>query len=153
LAETILPDYNALIREAKKRLEDEHPFLVMDQIINERIREQISEHFAKEDIFIHRSNTNLKDFLAGRVLRKGIIIGDLLAVQVERYVDNSNILVLSGNNATDLLLPDTRRITVSNRRKAEVAICILTKLLRLEYDENSHTRILLLPDPPAGPGL
>lgn len=145
----ILPDYGAIIGEAKKRLEDEHPYLIMDQVINERVKEQISEHFAKEDIFINRSNQNLKEFLESKISRKGIIIGDLLGVQVERLVDNNDILVISASNATDLLLPDTRRITVSNRQKAEVAIAILKKLLALDYDENSRTEILLLPDPPA----
>jgi len=144
----ILPDYTSIIREAKKRLEEENPFLVMDYIINERIKEQISDQFHKDDIFIHKSNSNLKEFLTGKVSRKGIIIGDLLAVQVERYIDNSNILVISTNNATDLLLPDTKRITVSNRQKAEVAIAILKKLIIMDYDENSRTQILLLPDPP-----
>jgi DNA-binding Lrp family transcriptional regulator len=149
----ILPDYHALINEAKKILGEEQPFLVMDQIINERIREQISDHFTKEDIFINRNNASLKEFLAGKVSRKGIIVGDLLAAQVERYIDNGNIIVLSSINATDLLIPDTRRITVSNRQKAEVAISILKKLLTLEYDENMRTRVLLLPDQPAGINL
>ena len=144
----ILPDYPTIIKEAKKYLKSENPYLIMDQIINERIKEQISEHFQKEDIFINRPNTNLKEFLAARISKKGIIIGDLLGVQVERYVDNSNILVISSSNATDLLLPDTKRITVSNCQKAEVAVSILKKLLTLDYDENSRTQILLLPDPP-----
>lgn len=142
----VLPDYDALIHEAKKRLEDEHPFLVMDQIINERIKEQICDHFHHEDIFINRLNGNLKEFLSGKINRKGIIIGDLLGVQVERYMDNNNLLVISSNHATDLLLPDTKRIIVSNRQKAEVAIAILKKLITLDYDENSRTQILLLPD-------
>jgi DNA-binding Lrp family transcriptional regulator len=145
----ILPDYNALIQEAKKKLGDPHPFLIMDQIINERIKEQIEEHFVKEDIFINKNYSNLKEFLAQKVSRKGIIIGDMLAVQVERYLDNSDIIVLSSNNATDLLLPDTKRITVSNRQKAEVAIAILKKLMKLDYDETTVTRVLLLPDKPA----
>lgn len=142
----ILPDYNAILHEAKKILKDEHPYLVMDQIINERIKEQISEHFNKEDIFINRGNANLKEFLESKLSRKGIIVGDLLGMQVERYVDNNDILVLSSNTATDLLLPDTKRITVSNRQKAQAAITILGKLLALDYDENSCTQVLLLPD-------
>jgi len=144
----ILPDYDTIICEAKKKLDEAQPFLVMDQIINERIREQIAEQFAKEDIYINKNNSNLKDFLAQKISRKGIIIGDLLAMQLERYIDNSNIIVLSSNNATDLLHADTKRITVSNRQKAEVAIAILKKLINLDYDEASATRILLLPDPP-----
>ena len=112
------------------------------------IKEQISEQFRKEDVFIHRNNSNLKEFLSGKTSRKGIVIGDLLGIQVERYVDNSNILVISSNPANDLLLPDTKRITISNTQKALVAIAILKKLIALDYDENPRTRILLLPDPP-----
>lgn len=149
----VLPDYNAILPEAKKLLEEEHPFLVMDQLINERIKEQIAYHFQKEDIFIHKNNASLKDFLSQRISKKGIIIGDLLGMQVERYVDNNNILVLSSQTSTDLLLPDTKRITVSNVQKAQVAIAILKKLLALDYDENSRTQLLLLPDPPANLNL
>jgi transcriptional regulator with XRE-family HTH domain len=152
----ILPDYDTIITEAKKRLEEEHPFLIMDQIINERMTQQITRHFPPEDILIHRSansgdraGLNLKEFLSGKISRKGIIIGDLLAAQVERYVDNSDILVISSTHATDLLLPDTRRIIVSNCKRAEAAMDILVKLMKLDYDENSYTRVLLLPDPPA----
>lgn len=156
----ILPDYNTLISEAKRKLEDAHPFLVMDQIINERVKEQIAEHFHKDDIFINRNITQpnpsamsktstLKEFLAGKFSRKGIVIGDLLAIQVERYIDNNDIIVISSNNATDLLLPDTKRIIVSNQQKAEAAMLILTKILHMDYDETTITRLLLLPDSPA----
>lgn len=144
----ILPDYEAIINEAKKRLEDPQPFLVMDHIINERIKEQIAQHFNKEDIFINRNNANLKEFLSTKISRKGIIIGDLLGVQVERYFDNNDIIVISSCNSTDLLLPDTKRIIVSNQQKAEVAIDILNKLMHLDYDVAEATRVLLLPDPP-----
>lgn len=142
----ILPDYKAIIQEAKKKLDEPNPFLVMDSIINERVRNHITENFLKEDVFLYRNTSNLKEFLSQKINRKGIILGDLLAVQVERYIDNNNIVVLSSTNAKDLLLADTRRITVSNQRKAEVAIDVLNKLINLDYDGNALTRILLLPD-------
>jgi DNA-binding LacI/PurR family transcriptional regulator len=156
----IMPDYNALVAEAKKRLEDEHPFLVMDQIINERLRDQIIQNFDKDDIFINKANvqsgspnmsksSSLKEFLTEKKSRKGIIIGDFLASQVERYIDNSDIIVISSSQATDILLPDTRRIIVSNRQKSKKAMEILMHLMHLDYDENSFTRVMLLPDPPA----
>lgn len=144
----ILPDYQNILLEAKKLLNNDNPYLIMDHIINDRIKEQISEQFRKEDVFIHKNNSNLKEFLSGKANRKGIIIGDLLGVQVERYVDNSNLLVISSNPANDLLLPDTKRITISNSQKAQVAVAILKRLIALDYDEHSRTRILLLPDPP-----
>lgn len=144
----ILPDYSTMIEEAKKTLREPNPYLIMDQIINKRLKDQITEHFLPENVYINRGNAGLKDFLAQRIGKNGIVIGDLLGVQVERYVDNSNILVLSSNHATDLLLPDTRRITVSNRKKAETAIEILKKLISLDYDNTTNTRILLSPDAP-----
>jgi len=142
----ILPDYQTLIKHAKQILEEEHPFLVMDYVINERMKEQITETFSKEDIFINKNNSNLKEFLSHNIARKGIIIGDVLAVQVERFIDNNRVIVISSSNATDLLLADTKRIIVSNKCKAEVAIDIFKKLINLNYDEEGHTRILLQPD-------
>jgi len=144
----VLPDYDYVIQEAKKQLGAEHPYLVMNQIVNERLTNQITSHFHPEDVFINKNGANLKVFLSHRVSQKGIILGDLLGVQVERLIDNSDILVLSSSNATDILLPDTKRIIVSNHQKAMIAVEILRKLLTMDYDETSNTRILLTPDTP-----
>lgn len=142
----ILPDYPFMIERAKKILEEEHPYLIMDTIINDRIKEQITDNFSRDDIYIHSSNGNIKEFLSQKKGRKGIVIGDLLGMLVERYVDNANIVVLSSNYVTDQLLADTKRIIVSNKRKAETATQICKKLINLDYDINGHTRILLQPD-------
>lgn len=144
----ILPDYDYIIQQSKKILETEQPYLVMDHITSERLKDQMIAHFGPDDVFIYRSGSNLKEFLSQHVSQKGIVIGDLLGMQVERYVDNSNILVLSSYSATDLLLPDTKRIIISNHQKAVVAVELIKKLINLDYDETSNTRILLLPDPP-----
>ena len=142
----ILPDYLFMIEKAKKMLEEEHPYLIMDTIINERIKEQIMDNFSRDDIYIHSSNGNIKEFLFQKKARKGIVIGDLLGMLVERYVDNDNIVVLSSNYVTDQLLADTKRIIVSNKKKAETATQICKKLINLDYDISGHTRILLQPD-------
>lgn len=144
----ILPDYDYILSQGKKILGTEQIYLVMDQVISERLRNNITAHFKPENVFIHRNGANLKEFLSGRISMKGIVIGDLLGMQVERYVDNSNILVLSSYYASDLLLPDTKRIITSNRQKAIVAMELVKKLIRMDYDETSNTRVLLLPDPP-----
>lgn len=142
----ILPDYDTILREARTRLDTDHPYLVMDPPVNRRLQDRITAHFRPEDVFLYKSGANLKEFLSRHVSQKGIILGEMLGMQVERYVDNSNILVLSSSNATDILLPDTRRITVSNLQKAIAAVDILKKLLSLDYDEASDTRIFLQPD-------
>lgn len=142
----ILPDYPFMIEKAKKILGDEHPYLIMDTIINERMKEQITDNFLRDDIYIHSSNGNIKEFLSQKKSRKGIVIGDLLGTLVERYVDNNDIVVLSTNYATDQLLADTKRIIVSNKRKAETATDVCKKLINLDYDINEHTRIFLQPE-------
>ncbi|MDF2588986.1 MAG: transcriptional regulator, LacI family [Anaerocolumna sp.] len=142
----ILPDYPSLVHQAKQVLDDPNPFLIMDNIINDRMKDSILEQFSKDDVFIMKSNGNLKDFLSQNVARKGIVIGDSLGVLVERYFDNSRIVVLSSTHSKDLLLADTKRIIVSNKQKAEVAVDIFKKLIHLDYDESGNTRILLQPD-------
>jgi len=142
----ILPDYPLMIEKAKKILDDEHPYLIMDTVINERMKEQITDNFLRDDIYIHSSNGNIKEFLSQKKSRKGIVIGDLLGTLVERYVDNNDIVVLSTNYATDQLLADTKQIIVSNKRKAETATEVCKKLINLEYDIDGRTRILLQPE-------
>lgn len=142
----ILPDYETAVSQAKALLKEESPYLVMDNVTNKTLRERITDCFAKEDIYIHHGNSGLKEFLYTKKNRKGIIIGDILGSQVERYVGNSDIAIISSNQDTDILMADTRRIIISNRQKAKVAVEILKKLITLEYDAEGHTRILLQPD-------
>lgn len=142
----ILPDYEGAVSQAKTLLQEESPYLVMDNVSNKTLREHITDCFAKDDIHIHHGDSGLKDFLYTKKSRKGIIIGDILGSQVERYVDNSDIVVISSNHDMDLLMADTRRIIISNRQKAKVAVEILKKLISLDYDASGHTRLFLPPD-------
>ncbi|SHO43362.1 LacI family DNA-binding transcriptional regulator [Anaerocolumna xylanovorans] len=142
----ILPDYETAITQAKALLKEESPYLVMDNVTNRTLRERITDCFAKEDIYIHHGNCGLKEFLYAKKNRKGIIIGDILGSEVERYVDNSDIAIISSNQDTDILMADTRRIIISNRQKAKIAVEILKKLITLDYDAAGHTQILLKPD-------
>ncbi len=142
----ILPDYKTAINQAKVLLQEESPYLVMENVTNKTLKEAITDCFAKEDIYIHHKDAELKDFLYSKKNRKGIIIGDILGSKVERYVDNSEIAVISSNQGTDILMADTRRIIISNSQKAKAAVEVLKKLITLEYDANGHTRILLQPE-------
>lgn len=142
----ILPDYGVMIEKAKKLLEAEHPYLIMDAIMNQPMRERITAYFSKEDIFTCNGTASLKDFLSQKKNRKGIVIGDLLGVQVERYVDNSQIVVFSSTHNQDLLLSDTKRIVVSNQQKSLIAMDIFHKIITLEYNNDGVTRVLLQPE-------
>ena len=48
-----------------------------------------------------------------------MIIGEILGVQVENYVDNRNICVVVHSEKDIMLLPDTKIIVVSNKEKAK----------------------------------
>lgn len=142
----IIPDYESIMKQAKEMLETDDVYLIMDEILNKKLKETIIDGIKEEDIYIHKNDKELKSFLEKHKNQKGIIIGDILGVQVERYVCNDNILVISSNHTSDILLSDTKRIIVSNKKKAETSVDILERLMRLDYDENGNTRVLLSPE-------
>lgn len=89
-----------------------------------------------KDIFINKYEDNLKEFLKERKDKKGLVIGEVLGMQVENYIDNKNICVVVNSERDIMLLSDTKVITVSNKEKAEKAIEVMEKLLRLESTKN-----------------
>ena len=56
----------------------------------------------------------------------------MLGMQVEKYIDNKNICVVVNSERDLMLLEDTKKIIVSNREKAEKAVEVMEKLLRLD---------------------
>ncbi|MDF2822164.1 MAG: transcriptional regulator, LacI family [Clostridiales bacterium] len=142
----VFPDYHEIIKLAKHLLKEENIYLIMEDILNQDIKCTILAHFKEEDVFINRPNLNLKKFLARKKGRKGLIIGDLLGLQSERYIDNNDIVVVSFTDGPNMLLPDTRRIIISNKAKAKAAVQILEHLLKMDYDIPSEHRILLKPE-------
>ncbi len=142
----VLPDYTFLLNQAKRMLGEPYPYLIMEDVINGKVRNTLMSDFKQEDIFIHKRHADMKAFLERHIGKKGIVIGENLGVQVERYIDSSQIVVIASGAARETLLPYTRYIEVSNKRKAEMGVHILKQLLTLKYDEAAETRILMLPD-------
>lgn len=57
-------------------------------------------------------------------------------MQAEKIVDNRNLVVVINSENDIMLLPDTKRIIVSDKEKAKKAVEIMEKLIYLENDKD-----------------
>lgn len=132
----VLPDYRAVFRKAKGLLGSDHVYLVIEEYSSNLLNNIITEEFGMENVFINRPNTSMEAFLLDHKNQKGIIMGEILGIQMERFVENDNFIVVTSGENTSMLLESTKRIVVSNKEKAEWAVKIMEKLLKLEgYDD------------------
>ncbi|MDY2631363.1 MAG: LacI family DNA-binding transcriptional regulator [Clostridium sp.] len=127
----ILTDYNSVLDKAEIILGNDF-YVVMEDYSSKKALEDISKRIPMEDIFINRYDSDLKEFIKNNKDKKALVIGEVLGMQVEKYVDNKNICVVVNSERDHMLLEDTKRIIVSNREKAEKAVEVMEKLLRLD---------------------
>ncbi len=127
----ILTDYESVLKQAEEQLGNNF-YVVMEDHSNKKVLETISKRISAEDIFVNRCDCNLIQFLQEHQNQKGLVIGEILGMQVENYVDNRNISVVVNSERDIMLLPDTKIIVVSNKKKAEKAVEIMDRLLRLD---------------------
>lgn len=140
----IYPNYPALIQKAKKLLDTSSPFLIMEDICNQAIKEQLKSMFFTKDIFINSPGANIQSFLQIHKNDKGIILGDILGLEVEKIFDSRRIVIMSCLSDSDMLSHGILKIMVKNKNKAAVAAQILNDMLCLNYDaEEEQNRILL----------
>jgi hypothetical protein len=139
----IYPNYPALFQKAKAILHTDEPFLVMEDIYSQNLKDQIIKEFPAKDIFINVPNSDLHLFLQTHSKRKGIILGDILALQVELFMDNQDFVVVSSLGNTHMLLPGTQTVFIRNKSIAATAAETLQKMLCLDYKADEGNRILL----------
>lgn len=136
----ILSDYNTLFNRLEKKLEiTKDSYIIMEDYSNEGVRDIVQERFLKENIFVNRQDSNLADFLERQKNKKGIVLGEILGMQVERYVDNKDIIVITGSEDSTLLSPDTKTISISNREKAKKSVELMQRLINLDEEEIMNT--------------
>ena len=140
----ISTDFESVLDRAEKVLGRDF-YVVMDDYSNKRVLDTIAKRIPKEEILINRYDCNLQEFLENRKNKKGLIIGEMLGMQVEKYIDNKNICVLVNSERDLMLLPDTEVIVVSNAEKAEKAVEAMEKLLRLENADSIEHDIYIKP--------
>lgn len=142
----IYPNYEVIISKAKRMLQEKHLFLIMEDMLNDELKDLITSKFENDMIFINNSTRNLREFLLKHQNEKGIIFGEILGLEVERYISNENIVVITSLNQSNLLLPDTKTISIKNRTKAKTAVKTLEQILSLTYVNTPFNQLLLDPD-------
>lgn len=141
----ILTSYEDVLKQAEEQLG--YPFyVVMEDHANKNVLKTISERIPIKDIFINRYDADMKKFLHEHQQQKGLVIGELLGMQVENYVDNRTISVVVDSGKDIMLLPDTKTIVISNKKKAVRAIEIMERLLRMDNPNEVEHISYILPD-------
>lgn len=139
----IYPNYNSIIEKSKYMLECEHPYIIMDDIYSQDLKTEITKNFNARDVFINDCNSNLELFLKSHINRKGIVLGDALAIKVSNYANISNYVAVSNYNSSDMLLHEPKKLFVRNSKIADTAIETLLKMINFELDLKEKNRILI----------
>lgn len=127
----IMTDTKGILKKAHEYLGDSF-YVVMEDYSSKNMLAAIQEQVKEEDIFINRVGNSLIEFLQMHKNGKGLVIGEILGMQVENYVDNRNLAVVVHSQNDIMLLSDTKVIVVSNKEKACKAVEIMNKLLHIE---------------------
>ena len=138
----ILPDYPALLAHAARRLGGERPFLVTEAVRSAGLLSLLTAGLPAEDVFVN-NGADLAAFLAAHKGRKGVVVGDLLAVEVCRLFPAEDLAVISALDRPGLFPPELTVLSVPNRARAEAAARTGRDLLNLNYDHGASNRILL----------
>jgi transcriptional regulator with XRE-family HTH domain len=127
----VLSDYEMILEQTKEQFGN-HFFVVIEDYHNKRIMDNFYKELPEENIFVNRYDNNMIQFLQEHQNQKILVIGEMLGMQVENYIDNRNLIVVVASEGDSLLLPDTKKIVVSNKMKAAKAVDIMEKLLHIE---------------------
>lgn len=139
----IRPDYLALFQKSKEILNTQEPLLIMEDIYCQNLMAEFLSFFPQRDVFVNKPHNNLQAFLESHSGRKMIVLGDLLAVKVLRYVKSDDLVVASFLDDSDILPKDVMQIKISNRKLAGVAVKTLDEMLNFEYDAMKKNCILI----------
>lgn len=141
----ILTSYESVLKLAEEQLGHDF-YVVMEDYADKNVFKTIADKISSNDIFVNRYDADITQFLREHQHQKGLVIGELLGIQVENYVENRNISVVTNSLKDSMLLTDTKTIVVSNKKKAEKAAEIMERLLRLDNPGGVEHIAYILPD-------
>ena len=144
----ILPDYPSLFLQARQRLEREDLFLVAEPVRSGQLMTLLTQDFDPRDVLFHNGKSSLAEFLACRHGKKGIVVGDLLGVEVCGLFPPEKLAVICSLDSPGLLPPSAIQLPAPNREKARAAASVASDLLTLDYDPAQGNRILVCGDFP-----
>lgn len=138
----VLPDYPSLLDRAARLLGEPAPFLVLEGVRCGALLRTITGSTPPEDVYLH-VDRGLQDFLARHRGRKGVVVGDLLAVEACRSFPAEDLAVISALDRPELFPPELTVLSVPNRDRAAAAAEVAMGLMNLELDAGHSHRVLL----------
>jgi len=123
----VLVDYGAIFATEIERAAE--TYVIMEDYSSDYVYTCARKFCLPEHIFVNAKGASLRDFLKLRRGMKGIVIGEVLGLQVESIAGGDRLAVVVGDDSNSILQPATRRILISNAEKADQAILILKQLL------------------------
>lgn len=142
----VLPDYPSLLGQAAHALGEPRPFLMLEGVRSGELLRTITGATPPGDVYLHVGQ-DPGAFLEAHRGRKGVVIGDLLAVEACRRFPPENLAVIAALGDRGLFPPGLTVLPVSNRSRAAAAVEVAMELMRLDYDAGRDHRILLGADP------
>ena len=141
----VLPDYPLLLSRAAQLLAEPRPFLMLEGMRCGALLKTMQGDTPAEDVFLHVGQ-GPEEFLERHRGRKGIVVGDLLAVEACRYFPAQDLAVIAALDQPGLFPPELTVLSVPNRARAAAAVEIAMDLMGLDYDAHCSHRILLGPE-------
>lgn len=138
----VLPDYPSLIHRASELLGEPNPFLMLEGVRSGGLLKTMTAATPPQDAYLHLGR-DMGPFLEERRDRKGVVVGDLLAVEVCRRFPPENLAVISALDCPELFPPELTVLSVPNRARAAAAVEIAMDLMSLDYDSARSHRVLL----------
>lgn len=139
----ILPDYPSLFLQARERLGSEDLFLVAEPVRSGQLMTLLTQDFEPGDVFFHNGKESLPAFLEAHRGRKGVVVGDLLGVEVCGMFPPEDLAVICSMDTPGLFPVPVTRLPAPNREKAKAAAAVASDLLTLDYDPAQGNRILV----------
>lgn len=139
----VLPNYTALYERANAMLRGETAFLAIEDIKSLALLKKIVAPFAPSSVYVNRPGAKLDAFLEKQRGKKGIVLGDILGMQVQAAFNAQDVVVAASLEPDGLLRADAPCLYVRNRTKAVAAVETLQAMLNYEYESKGGNHILL----------
>ena len=139
----ILPDYPSLFSQARQKLGREDLFLMAEPVRSGQLMTQLTQDFSPQDVYFHNGQQSLHEFLHAHQGRKGIVVGDLLGVEVCQHLPAEDVAVICSLDDPGLFPTQVTLLPTPNTIKAKAAADVASDLLTLDYDPTQGNRILI----------
>ncbi len=136
----IYSDFSSLLELAKKDLEADDCYLILDEFANEQYQKYIVNTFPSERVLMLPDCS--ETVLSALRNKPVIVIGTYLALIVRPYIDEKNMVVISSSETSHILSEDTKVIYNDISKKANLTMNILLNALDRNFDLAHDHKVL-----------